>query len=412
MRILWLKTEFLHPVDKGGRIRSYHMLREIAKQHHVTYLTLDDGTAAADAESLASEYAAQVIRIPFTPPARASAGFVAALAGNVMSSLPYAVARYRSEPMRRAIAAASTEADLVVCDFLAPAVNMPLETGVPTLLFQHNVEAMIWERHAEVSTSRVRRAYMREQFRRMAAFEAAACRRFDRVVAVSPQDADVMRDRYGVQHVSHVPTGVDVEYFSASGSAATPAPAIVFTGSMDWMPNDDAMLWFCADILPLVRARIPDLVVTIVGRAPSARLVALASDRRVEVTGRVADVRPYLERASVFIVPMRVGGGTRLKIFEAMAMGLPVVSTTVGAEGLPVSDGLTAVLRDDPQGFANALVNVLVDDELRRRISENGRRMVRERYGWAGVADAFMAACDDVLALKPTASASRRLQAT
>ena len=397
MRILWLKTEFLHPVDKGGRIRTYQMLREIARQHHVTYLTLDDGTAAPDAEALAAEYAAEVVRIPFAPPAKGSIGFYGDLVGNLFSGLPYAVSRYASTRMREEVARLAGQHDVVVCDFLAPAINVPDRLPVPTVLFQHNVEAMIWERHVQVAASALKKRYMGEQWRRMERFERTACHRFDHVVAVSPQDATVMRERYGITRVSDVPTGVDIDYFTPADRAERNPMELVFTGSMDWMPNDDAMIWFAREILPRVRAKLPDARVTVVGRSPSAALTALAAEHRMEVTGRVPDVRPYLERASAFIVPMRVGGGTRLKIFEAMSMGLPVISTAVGAEGLPVIDGETAVLRDDPAGFADAVVRLLSSDAERRRIGEEGQRVVRARFGWSGVADAFMDSCNHTL---------------
>jgi glycosyltransferase involved in cell wall biosynthesis len=396
MRILWIKTEFLHPVDKGGRIRTYQMLREIAKSHHVTYLTLDDGTAAPDAPALASEYATDVVRIPFAPPAKGTPGFFRDLLGNVLSPLPYAVSRYRSAAMAREVARLTDKVDVVVCDFLAPAVNVPRTVGTPTVLFQHNVEAMIWERHAAVATG-IKKRYMAEQWRRMERFERSECLRFDHVIAVSPQDTEVMRSRYGVTRVSDVPTGVDIDYFTPAGTGERRPLELVFTGSMDWMPNDDAMIWFATDVLPLVRAKVPDVHVTIVGRTPSARLQALAAASGMEVTGRVPDVRPYLERASAFIVPMRVGGGTRLKIYEAMSMGLPVISTSIGAEGLPVVDNETAVLRDDPRSFADAVVRMLEVDDERRRIAEAGQRLVRARFGWSGVADAFMETCASVV---------------
>ena len=396
MRILWIKTEFLHPVDKGGRIRTYQMLREIAKSHHVTYLTLDDGTAAPDAPALASEYATDVVRIPFSPPAKGTPGFFRDLLGNVFSPLPYAVSRYKSAAMAREVARLADKVDVVVCDFLAPAVNVPRTVGTPAVLFQHNVEAMIWERHAAVATG-IKKRYMAEQWRRMERFERDECLRFDHVIAVSPQDTEVMRARYGVSRVSDVPTGVDIEYFTSSGNAERRPRELVFTGSMDWMPNDDAMIWFATDILPLVRAKVPDVHVTIVGRTPSARLQALAAGSGMEVTGRVPDVRPYLERASAFIVPMRVGGGTRLKIYEAMSMGLPVISTSIGAEGLPVVDNETAVLRDDPRSFADAVIRLLEGDDERRRIGDAGQRLVRARFGWSGVADAFMETCASVV---------------
>lgn len=402
MKILWVKTELLHPVDKGGRIRTYQMLKEIAKHHQVTYLTLDDGGAAPDALEKASEYAHVVERIPFTPPAKGGAACYATLVLNVLSGLPYAVARYQSAQMHDAIARHAPDVDLVICDFLAPAVNLPVGLESPTVLFQHNVEAMIWERHAEVSASYIRRTYMREQFRRMARFEKEACQRFDQVIAVSDEDAKVMRHRYAAPNVSSVPTGVDVKYFTPADRALQNPNELVFTGSMDWMPNDDAMGWFLQEILPRIRAKLPDVVVTVVGREPSVRLKAQAKRLGgVEVTGRVPDVRPYLERAAAFIVPMRVGGGTRLKIFEAMSMGLPVVSTAIGAEGLPLESNATILLRDHPDAFADGIVDVLMKNGSVADIGRVGQMQVRESFGWQGVAAAFMAQCGAAVARRP-----------
>ncbi len=396
MHILWIKTEFLHPVDKGGRIRSYQMLRALKRDHRITYLTLDDGSAAPDAATLAGEYSDAVERVPFAPPAKGSLAFWMDLARNALSSLPYAVDRYRSMALRERIAAlcARGDVDVVVCDFLAPSLNVPDDLGVPTVLFQHNVEAMIWERHAQVAANPVKRAYMREQWRRMLRHERAECARFDHVIAVSPQDAAVFSTQFGLGNVSHVPTGVDTEFFQPSGNEVQQSHELVFTGSMDWMPNEDAMNWFAAEILPLVQARVPDVTVTVVGRNPPASIRALPETHpAIRVTGSVPDVRPYIERAAVFIVPMRVGGGTRLKIYEAMAMERAVVSTAIGAEGLPVNDGVDAVIADKPQAFADAVVALLEDPARAAQIGQAAATVVRTENGWDGVAARFAESC-------------------
>lgn len=373
------------------------MLRAIAAQHEVTYLTLDDGTAAPNAVELAREYSHRVRVIPFSPPAKGSADFFAALARNVFSPLPYAVARYKSGAMEQAIAEEAPAHDLVVCDFLTPAVNMTFPLTTPAVLFQHNVEAMIWQRHAQVPQSLVRRRYMIEQWRRMKRFEGDMCRQFDGVVAVSEQDATTLGQDYGLRGVTAVPTGVDIAYFHPTDSSARRPYELVFTGSMDWMPNDDAMMWFFEDILPRIRATIPHVTVTVVGRTPGTRLREMAVQAGgVEVTGRVDDVRPYLERASAFIVPMRIGGGTRLKIYEAMATGLPVVSTTVGAEGLPLVSGQHVELHDTAGEFADAVTSLLQDAVRRERLAQTGADEVRARFAWSGVAAEFMAQCASV----------------
>src|SRR6202051_349356 len=175
MRILWIKTELLHPIDKGGRIRTYQMLRSLAHHHHVTYLALDDGQAAPDALARAKEYAQEVVVVPFQPAAKLSPAFFADLLRNLFSPLPYAIARYRSPQLREQIQRLGSAADLIVCDFLTPSLNVP--DGLPVILFQHNVEAMIWQRHAAVAQNPLRRAYMRVQWRRMLRHEAAGRRR-------------------------------------------------------------------------------------------------------------------------------------------------------------------------------------------------------------------------------------------
>ncbi len=403
MHILWIKTEFLHPVDKGGRIRTYQMLRALRREHRVTYLTLDDGTAAPDAAEKAAEYADAVIRVPFTPPARGSVGFYLDLLRNVASPLPYAVARYRSRALRERVQAIcdKEDIDVVVCDFLAPSLNVPDGIGKPVILFQHNVETMIWERHAAVATHPVKRAYMRSQWRRMLRHERAECARFDHVVAVSPEDATVFRDQFGVRETSHVPTGVDTDFFTVSGDVERAQHEIVFTGSMDWMPNEDAIRWFVQDILPRIQARVPTVSLTVVGRNPPTAVRAIAdSDPNIIVTGSVPDVRPYIERAAMFVVPIRIGGGTRLKIFEAMAMERPVVSTTIGAEGLPVRDGIDTILADEPESFANAVVALLLQPERAAAIGRAAGAEVRAEYGWDRVAAHFADICADVIRSK------------
>ncbi|HEX5830794.1 MAG TPA: glycosyltransferase [Gemmatimonadaceae bacterium] len=395
MHILWLKTELLHPVDKGGRIRTYQMLRALRHEHRITYLTLDDGTAAPDAALLASEYCHELVRIPFAAPAKGTPAFWLDLLRNGVSSLPYAVAKYRSAAMRRAIIerVAVGDVDVVVCDFLFPSINVAEGLGTPTVLFQHNVESMIWERHAAVAAHPVKRRYMRQQWRRMQRWEQAECLRFDHVVTVSEEDAAIIRDRFAARSVSSVPTGVDVEFFRPTGAVPRAPRELVFTGSMDWMPNEDAIRYLVTEVMPRLRQRFPDVTLTVVGRNPPAAVQALAADQGVTITGRVPDVRPYMERGAVFIVPIRVGGGTRLKIYEAMAMECPVVSTRVGAEGLPLDAGRHLLLADTPEELAAAIGGLLDDPARARALAVAAAEHVRTHFAWERAAADFTEAC-------------------
>ncbi|MBI3621542.1 MAG: glycosyltransferase, partial [Nitrospirae bacterium] len=192
-----------------------------------------------------------------------------------------------------------------------------------------------------------------------------------------------------------IPTGVDTAYFTPNGSREAPG-RLVFTGSMDWYPNEDAMLYFMGAILPRIRQDVPDVSLTVVGRNPSARLAEAASTIGVQVTGTVDDIRPHVDEAAVYVVPLRVGGGTRLKIFEALAMGKAVVSTTVGAEGLPLIPGEHFLRADDPADFARAVVALLRDPNRRQALGMAGRRLVEERYAWPRVAAEFESRCAEI----------------
>jgi glycosyltransferase involved in cell wall biosynthesis len=266
--------------------------------------------------------------------------------------------------------------------------------GRPWILFTHNVESEIWRRHAEQATNPMSRFMLTQQWQRMLRFEGAALSRFDLVLAVSEADGLTFERLYpgSLKAPVHVvQTGVDTAYFTPSA----PAPKrthMVFTGSMDWLPNEDGMTYFCREILPRIRESEPEATVSIIGRAPTPAVRKLAEIPGVEVTGRVDDVRPHIARGSVYIVPLRIGGGTRLKIFEAMSMGKAVVSTTVGAEGLPVTSGRDIDIADEPARFADAVVRLMRDTEARREIESAARRLVVEKYDWSAVASDFESA--------------------
>ncbi|MBO0722349.1 MAG: glycosyltransferase, partial [Blastocatellia bacterium] len=360
------------------------------------YLTLDDGSAAPDARERAAEYCHELVCVPHRTTPKFSVGFYAGLARNLVSPLPYFMQKYRSAEMRKAIVdrIGKSRPDVLVCDFLVPSINVPAELPLPAVLFQHNVEAMIWRRHYEVQTHPVRKAYLRNQWEKARNYEREECRRYDRVVAVSADDRVVMEREYGLTAVDEIPTGVDTEYFRPSGKLSIEPNHLVFTGSMDWLPNEDAIRYFTAQILPLIRLSIPDVRLTVVGRNPFPGLIELSKrDPAIVVTGRVDDVRPYIERAAAYVIPLRIGGGTRLKVYEALAMERPLISTTVGAEGLPVSDGEELLLADTPENFAAAVVRVLHDRSLASRLGTRAAATVRERFGWDRVAESFADIC-------------------
>jgi glycosyltransferase involved in cell wall biosynthesis len=227
------------------------------------------------------------------------------------------------------------------------------------------------------------------EYRKMLRYERRCVRNADHVFTVSENDRDVFTTFIDRKCISVIPTGVDTEYFQpAAGTGQN--DGLVFTGAMDWMPNEDAILYFAREILPLIRKEIPQVTLTVAGRLPSRRLLALAiADNRIRVTGRVDDIRLYMREGSVFVVPIRVGSGTRLKIFEAMAMGKAVVSTSIGAEGLPVTDGENIVIADTPECFACSVVSLLRQPEQRRSLGLSARSYVEQKHSWKAVTDVF-----------------------
>lgn len=397
MRILWIKTELLHPVNKGGRIRTYQMLRALKAQHHITYVALHDGPTDDPALTQANEYANAVVRIPHVQPSRSEPKYWTDLAQSLVSSLPFAVWRYRSSELTGWLEkyARPDAYDVVIVDFLAPAAGVPDKLPLPVMLFEHNVETEIWRRHAETATSFAKKTLFGIQEKRMRRFEEQWCKRSDLVVAVSDADAVELEKNFGAVSPIPVPTGVDTDYFVPQGNKPREEALFIFVGSMDWLPNEEGVKWFCEAVWPEVRRKIPHARFRIVGRSPSPAVKALADEKNgVEVTGSVPDVRPHLEAASAMLVPLRIGGGTRLKIFEAMGMECPVISTTIGAEGLPVQDGTHLLIADDVAGTVAACVDIVSNPKRASSIAGNAAEFVRRHHSWAGVAQAFTDACD------------------
>jgi glycosyltransferase involved in cell wall biosynthesis len=363
------------------------MLRRLRQRHQIHYLALHDGSPEALAHS--SEYCFKAWPVPFALAPRESPRFWIQTALALFSQFPIVVARKRSRMARAMIEELlrTEHFDVVVCDFLTPVVNLP--ANCPFVLFEHNVETTIWRRYAEVASDPVRRAFFRIQAERLLAFERAACRRAAHVIAVSEADATLLRDLCGISRVSAIPTGVDVGYFSRPASNDVDNSSLLFTGSMDWTPNIEGVLWFVRDVMPLIRRRLPACSLTIAGRRPTASIRALTADPLVRVTGTVNDMRPYLWRGGVSIVPIRVGSGTRLKIYESMAAGIAVVSTTIGAEGLEVSSPNNIRVADTAETFAGACVELLTDAETRARQTSSALHLVRETCSWETVAARF-----------------------
>jgi glycosyltransferase involved in cell wall biosynthesis len=397
MKILFIQNRVLFPANTGGRIRTLNILKHLAGWHEVTYLCNaqpEDEEYFPQMRALGVQLEAVLRRaLPWGGPR-----FLAALAANLFSPWPFNIAKHFDPTVAHRAASLVRERgfDLVVCDFLQTALHGEHLRGVPRLLFQHNVEAEILRRHAKRSHGWLRRLYFGLQWKRMARFEADMGWRFDAVVAVSPTDRTLFEAAYGWPHVATIDTGVDTDYFRPLPRAEQ-ANRVLFLGSMDWMPNQDGVMEFVRHTWPLIRRQHPQATFQIVGRNPPAEILRLGQIEGIEVTGTVLDIRPYLGAATVMVVPLRIGGGTRLKIFEAMAMGKPVVSTRVGCEGLPVVPDLHLLVRDAGEPFAQGVCDLLTSPEQRVTMGRAARGLVEKRYGTERIARQFERICHDTV---------------
>lgn len=382
----------------GGRLRSYHIISELSQRHRLTVLTTHQ--PGEDPAEVARQLplCARVVSFPFAAPKAGGVRFAAALARSWLSPSPVDLLKWRV-PVLRAEAERilrNGAVDLCVADFLHAVSNVPLNSSVPVVLFAHNVEHMIWKRLAENERRLWRRALLEVEWRKLRRSERHACVGSRMVIAVSETDAASLAESAPAAELRSIPTGVDTAYFNADGTPEGKAH-LVFSGAMDWFPNEDAILFFTAEILPLIREEVPEATVTVVGRNPSARLRKAAADAGVRITGTVDDVRSFIDEANVYVVPLRIGGGTRLKIFEALSMGKAVVSTSVGAEGLPLTEGQHYLRADAPEDFSHAVVSLLRDPHRRKALGNAGRGLVRARYSWERVAREFEATCEEAL---------------
>lgn len=389
MRILWVKANKILPVSSGGDIRSFNILRHFAKQDELIFLSYYDGPSDP-------EYEAELGRqLPGSICVCTGKHNLSAMARGLdylfrmPSPIPYAVSRFESPRVRKKLeqCIAQLRPDVAICDFLDAAINFPRCAGVPSVLFQHNVESEIWRRHAETCMGLLRRRIYQLEFAKMFRYERDIVRKFDHVIAVSEHDRKLMSAWIDGERISLVPTGVDLARFKPDENAQPARPLVVFVGAMDWQPNVDGVEYFCNEIWTLVQAKVPGAQFRVVGRNPGPRTQRLASTS-VQVTGSVPSVIEHLKDAAVVVVPLRIGGGTRLKIYEAMAAGKAVVSTTTGAEGLEVKHGVDIWLADNAEAFASAVVRFLEDAEARHRLGVAAAASAA-KHDWSDVSRTF-----------------------
>jgi glycosyltransferase involved in cell wall biosynthesis len=384
-RVLVLDEEIPWPLTTGKRIRTWNLLSALSSEFAIDLLVHDNGASEAALQALA-ERDITVRVAPSHLPLRRGPGLPVGIALSLCRRLPYSVySHYRRAYQREMLRLIDhNHYGLVHCEWTPYALYLE-SCSLPVIIAAHNVEWRIWDRLAATERRWAHRRLFAIQARLMRAFECRVLQKARSVTAVSTGDAEALR-ALGAPEVVEVPNGVDVAYYSPAPASAAGHTTLVFTGSMDWRPNQDAIRWFIDEVHPLLQ-RQTDYRLLVVGRQPPAWLTEPGQiPREVEVTGTVEDVRPWIARGSLFVVPLRAGGGSRLKILEAMAMARPVVSTTVGAEGLELTEGVHVVRADTASDFAHAVAVLLRDPRRRAALADAGRRLVEERYSWSRIA--------------------------
>lgn len=393
-RVLAVTSDLPWPLNSGGRIRSFHMMKALSAAtafRLVCPVPPDQGAAAAALRAAGIDLRAAPV------PARTKWGEARRLIGAAVRGQPYVM--YRRHKWRGASAVwvaelASAPPDVLYLDHLDSFLVRATAPAVPAVMDLHNVYSLLIRRTAGEQANPLKRAFLRVEARRLARVERRAVRACDAVFAVSDIEADHFR-ALGARAAHTMPNGVDCAAFADLPVGRGGPPVVMFLGTMSWGPNAAAARFLARDVLPALRARAPDVTLTIVGRDPPADLLALNGAPGIEVASNVPDVKPYLARASVLAVPLDAGGGTRLKILEAFAAGLPVVSTAVGAEGIDARPGAHFARAERPQ-FADATAALLADRGAATEMAARARALAHATYDWSRIG---RAAADVLLAL-------------
>jgi glycosyltransferase involved in cell wall biosynthesis len=397
LHVAVLDEELPYPLTSGKRIRTFNLLARLASRHQVTVLCHknSDRDEIDAAQGAFRELGIRSVVVDRTIAPKSGARFYARLAGNLFSPLPYTVASHTSPTLAAAIRAHAAEhpVDLWHCEWtpyaqvLQDALGEELEAARWTVM-AHNVESQIWNRYTASTGNPLARWYINRQFRKFKRFERWAYRAATTTIAVSHRDAATMRRSFGARGVRVVENGVDLDYFKPQRDVERDPARMLFVGSLDWRPNQDAAVRLLDDVLPRVRMAVPHATALIVGRRPPEWLrTRVMATPGAELHADVPDVRPFLARCGFLIVPLRIGGGSRLKILEALAAGTPVVSTKVGAEGLQLTPGRDLLVVGGVDELVPAAIAAIRRPEELAETAENGRRQILARYSWDPLAN-------------------------
>lgn len=379
-RVLVIDEDLPWPTNSGKKIRTFALLRRLAKCYDITLLCY-----GSESKAVAVLQSAK-INVHTVPPPRSRIGLslYVTLLRNTLSRFPYSVTKHHSSRFQRRFEEllSTGRYDLIQCEWTPYAQFLPQDLDIPVILSTHNIEAQIWGRRASASNSWFAKLFFNLQAHKMESFERTAFGRFRNVAVVSSADSQVAT-KWGAREVWVVDNGVDFDQFKFCSYDEEMSGRMLFLGSLDWFPNQDGLVWFTSEILPRVRQMEPNATLRVVGRhAPKSLERRLRQTPGVDFVGEVENVQHEIAHASLVVVPLRIGGGTRIKILEAMAAGRAVISTSIGAEGLDVNDGVHIRIEDEIASLSKAAASLLRDNERRRALAAAARQLTVDRYSW------------------------------
>lgn len=381
MDILFITTKCPLPTNDGHSLRSFNLLKQVAAKHKVHLLSFvkyqQEYNSIDELEKLCRS-----VELFEVPENRSKISFIKTLVFSLLKRKAFVVCKYDTQPMRQAIRRKLSEntINIVHLDMLPLAIYLDEVRGQKTVLDEHNVESKLLKQRVDTQTRHVRKWFFSEQQRLLEQFEKSACRGVDCIVTCSQEDKEVLNGFAPTTPVEVVPNGVDTCFFAPDSSIAEEDSSMIFVGGLNWFPNLDALQWFDKMIMPDILRDFPLAHLHIIGQQSDT--VTWQNQGSITCHGFVEDIRPYMAKAYVFIVPLRVGGGTRLKILNAMSMGKAVVSTTIGGEGLGLISGENVIFADQEKKFSTTVKNLFNNSEYRNKISKNGREFIAAHYQW------------------------------
>jgi sugar transferase (PEP-CTERM/EpsH1 system associated) len=391
MKVLMVFHTLTYPPESGVTKRTFHLLDEMTRRHDVTVVSLGSPQHEERIRNHLGQRCRNVVFADGRVPRWVNLLKRIRLLIERRSLLQHSV----TPRLQRALDAVFRDERFDLVFLGSPVLTYYARPGdLPCIIDTHNVEYDMWRRFYEQARGPLARAYHLQQYRLLKKDELAACGSGDALLACSERDRDVFQQDLPRQSIHVIPNGVDLDFF-APGTAEPEPSSMVFCGLMGYSPNDEGMTWFLDRVFPLIQREVPQARITIVGSGPSMALQRRASDA-VTITGYVTDVRPHVARGEVYVVPLLVGGGTRLKALEAMAMRKPIVTTGVGCEGIDLRQEESALFADSPEAFAGAVVRLFRDRDLRVRLAERAFALAVERYGWSSIGDRLDAVCRSV----------------